>query len=164
VLNVVARCFRVEQKVKTRLSARCVFSRDWKNDGHGMALVTGVEKEEALRESAGGCLGLGVRRGFIPPSCVFVGIVEMLDEASDPVSEGAGEGQSVSTTSFRLRFRTIRLETVAACSFCIAGFVVGKVQHGGRFRWTFGLDDIETRPRGILARRSRDHFKRALET
>jgi len=49
-----------------------------------------------------------VRRGFAPPSCVFVGIVEMLDEASEPASEeGAGDGQSVSATSFRLRLRII---------------------------------------------------------
>ena len=128
VLNVVAKCFRVEQNVKTRLSARCVFSRAWKDAGQGIALVMGVEKEEALRESVGGCfalgLGLGVRRGFAPPSCVFVGIVEMLDEASDPASEVvAGEGQSVSATSFRLRFRTIWLDTVAACNFGIAGLV-----------------------------------------
>jgi hypothetical protein len=116
--------------VKTRLSARCVFSRAWKDAGQGIALVMGVEKEEALRESVGGCfalglgLGLGVRRGFAPPSCVFVGIVEMLDEASDPASGVvAGEGQSVSATSFRLRFRTIWLDTVAACNFGIAGLV-----------------------------------------
>lgn len=109
--------------MKTRLSARCVFSRAWNNVGQGIALVTGVEKDEALRESVGGCFGLGVRLGCAPPSCVLVGIVEVLDEVSDPASVAAGEGQSVFATSFRLRFRTIWLDTVAACSFGIAGFV-----------------------------------------
>lgn len=99
-------------------------SRDWKDAGQGMALVTGFENEEALRASVGGCFALGVRLGFAPPSCVFVGTVEVRDEASDPASEdSAGEGQSVSATSFRLRFRIISLDTVAACSFGIAGLV-----------------------------------------
>jgi hypothetical protein len=108
VLKVVARCFRVEQNVKTRLSALWVFSRDWKHAGQGIELVTGFEKEDALRDSLGVCFAFGVRRGFAPPSCVFVGIVEMLDEASEPASEeGAGDGESISATSFRLRFRII---------------------------------------------------------
>jgi hypothetical protein len=93
--------------VKTRLSARCVFSRVWKDAGQGIALVTGVEKEEACRESFGGCLAFGIRLGFAPPSCVLVGIV-VLSAASDSASEvAAGEGQSGSATSFRFRFRII---------------------------------------------------------
>lgn len=33
-----------------------------------MSLVTGVEKEDALRASGGGFLEAGARRGFGPPS------------------------------------------------------------------------------------------------
>jgi hypothetical protein len=85
--------------------------------------VTGVEKEEPLREIAEGCFVLGVRRGLVPPSCVFVGIVQVLDEVSEPASDGgAGEGQSESATSFRLRFRIIWFDTVAACNFGIVSF------------------------------------------
>ena len=62
VLKVVITCLRVLQKVKTRLSARCVFSSFWKDSGHGTAL----EREEALRERVGG--SLVALRGFVPPS------------------------------------------------------------------------------------------------
>jgi hypothetical protein len=52
-----------------------------------------------------------------------VGIVEV-DEASEPASEG-GAGESVSSaSSLRFRFRIIWLDTVAACNFGIAGFMV----------------------------------------
>jgi len=68
VSKVVARCFRVQQNVNTRLSARCVFSRAWKDAGHGIALVMGAEQEDPLRERVGGCFVLGVLRGFAPPS------------------------------------------------------------------------------------------------
>jgi hypothetical protein len=121
--------------VKTRLSARCVFSRDWKDAGQGIALVTGVEKEEAFRESLGSCLALDIRLGFAPPSCVLVGTV-VLSVVSDPASEvAAGEGQSGSVTSFRFRFRIIWLETVAAWGLGIAG-LEGEAWAWGRFQWT----------------------------
>lgn len=40
-----------------------------------MELVTGVENEEVLRARAGDSFAFVVRRGFVPPSWVFVGIV-----------------------------------------------------------------------------------------
>ncbi len=79
-----------------------------------MALVTGLERVEAFRGNFGGCLALGVRRGFTPPSWVFVAIVEALDEASEPASKGTEDCSSGPSTWFRLRFLIIWFETVAA--------------------------------------------------
>lgn len=55
-----------------------------------------------------------------------MGIAVVLEGVSEPASDtGAGEAQSFSSISFRLRFRTILLDTVAACSLPIASaFVV----------------------------------------
>ena len=58
----------MQQNVKTRFKARWVFSRVWKEGGHGVELVTGLERVEAFRERVGGSLGFGVRFCFVPPS------------------------------------------------------------------------------------------------
>lgn len=58
----------MQQNVKTRFSARCVFSSAWIEEGQGMLLVAGCDMLEALRVSEGGALAFGVRRGLVPPS------------------------------------------------------------------------------------------------
>ena len=68
VSKAVITCLRVLQNVKTRFRARCVFSSCWKEDGHGIELVMGAVKEDALRVRAGGPFALGVRGGLVPPS------------------------------------------------------------------------------------------------
>jgi hypothetical protein len=87
-----------------------------------MELVTGFEEVEPLRTRLGGCLlDFGARRGFEPPSWVFVGTEEVVDV------EGEGGTMVVDTsessTPFRFRFRTILLETVAACNSAIVGHI-----------------------------------------
>lgn len=80
VSKVVAKCLRVQQNVNTTFSARCVFSSCWMEAGHGTADVMGDEMLEARRERDGGAFDLGVRRGFVPPSWVLVGIVAVIEE------------------------------------------------------------------------------------
>ena len=88
--RVVTTCLRVLQNVKTRFSARWVFSRVWRDGGHGMELVMGTEREESLRASGGDSLALEVRCGLVPPSWAFVGIIAVVVEglAGSGVSTG----------------------------------------------------------------------------
>ena len=76
----------MQQKVKTRLSARCVFSSNWNEAGQGMVLVIGPGLLDALRVRVGGTFDFAVRRGFVPPSWSLVGIVA----AADVVELGSG--------------------------------------------------------------------------
>lgn len=81
-------------------------------------MVTGFDDVEEVRERAGGAFfGLGTRLGFLPPSWVLVGrvdVLEVVDALSGRGVDSQGvSGDSLDSRSFRLRFRTIRLETVA---------------------------------------------------
>lgn len=67
----------------------------------------GLEKvDEALRASVGGALDFGARRGFLPPSWVFVGTVELVEERVVGSEGGASVMGFASSTSLRFRFRT----------------------------------------------------------
>ena len=105
VANVVARCLRVQQNVKTRFSAACVFSRRAREGGQGIVRGT-VLKLDVLRAKVGGTLvfALGARRGLGPPSWTLVGRVAVTVLAV-VVSDGGGDGSSQTSSIFRFRLR-----------------------------------------------------------
>jgi len=144
VSNVVMTCFRVLQKVNTRLSARCVFSSVWKDAGHGIVLVTGFVKEEPFRASAGGCFDFWTRRGFAPPSWLLVGTLEVVEVVAWVSDPEASSGVATSSASFRLRLRTILLETVAAFNPAIVVAMASTLtDFGSPSKLEDGVDDID---------------------
>ena len=80
-------------------------------------MLVSIMFEEELRRSVPGRLPVAVRRGFLPPSCVFVGTivveVSLLPSVELWVSTASVAGSS---RVFRFRFLTTCVETVAACS------------------------------------------------
>jgi hypothetical protein len=102
--------------------------------GHGMSLVTGLEKVEVLQESVEWDFGFETRRGLESPSCVFVGIVAVVGEESSSfgtvLESVATGGDPRSSILFLLRFRFILLDTVASCNSSIAALVVVVLAYG----------------------------------
>jgi hypothetical protein len=79
--------------------------------------VVSIRVDEACRTKAGFAFAFDIRRGFLPPSCVFVGTVVTV--AASPDSVGASSGVEISceialSATFRLRLRDVWSETDAA--------------------------------------------------
>jgi len=100
-------------------------------------MLVSTRSVDELRRSNGGLpSALLLHRGFLPPSCVLVGIVEV--EAPDSVGHSAGRSFSswMGLVRFLLRW-TICLETVAAC---ILAIVLLQIPYAGRL--TTLLEDL----------------------
>ena len=100
----------MQQNVKTRFSALCVFSSAVKYGEYGTTEATGLEEVDDTRERAGGALGLAVLFSLDPPSCVLVGIDVALENSATR-SDGSTSSSSV---VFLFRFLIAFSDTVAA--------------------------------------------------
>ena len=81
-------------------------------------MVVSTMEDPFLDRLGAAPLALGVRLGFLPPSCVLVGTVVVLVVESWILS-GSGPTWSCSSWLFLFLLRTTLLDTVAACSLTI---------------------------------------------